>query len=372
MRLLYFGLESQNWVLSLVNEISKLGHKISVFTQNIDDYDSSIITSLDKNVDHYMDEMSIYMQPEKFIEKYDKILKKEKFDLVIGSHTPVSSLVREIGKTLDIPTSIMLLDIPTDFMDPMSENQQEKYRWIQWKNWFDILKDIDMILFNTTVARKEYARFTGKLFPKGNVIFYAVNTENMDIGLEVHEDTKLDVNNYVISSCRLNPYKKCTLIVEALSILKEKYNKSLTYVAIGRDNGDLKNIWELSKEKNINFKYFGLVPEYDKIKLIKESKALIYPQSTKYIGGLSPFEAFYLGTKAFVSDVPVLHELYENSAHYFEPDSAKDLAEKLNKYLDKKDSKKVLEKRKQRTIEHASFTIMADKIIERLKILNNI
>ena len=367
MNILYFGIESRNWVLNLMNEIAKLGHTITVFTQSVDDYDTNLTIKLEKGITDYTIPFNDFHKINFFEKHYNKI-NKQKFDIVMGSHAPSSGVVQKIKNELNIPGVIMVLDIPTDFMSPFSQDMREKLRWESWQKWFPLLKDMDMLIFNTTIAREEFKRYTGIKYPKENVIFYAVNTKNFDYIEKNHSDYIIK-DKYVLTSCRLNKLKRNKIVIQALHILEKKYGKKLKYLAMGRADGDLNNLINGAKKLKVDFVYKGLIPEYGKCVLIRNCQALIYAQTTKYIGGLSPFEALYAGKKAFVSNVPVLHELYSDSAYYFEPENPEDLADQLNKYLDKKDSKKEIEKRKQRTIEYASYDVMAKKIIERLKTL---
>jgi glycosyltransferase involved in cell wall biosynthesis len=233
------------------------------------------------------------------------------YDFIFGSHSTTAPVVKEIADLLNLPSGVMLLDIPTDLI--MADPQREFY----WNMWFPYLKKVNLVITNTKVAREEFIKFTGRFIPEENVIPYGINIlEDFDKrGLNVKGD-------YVISVCRLTDKKNCILIPKALN----KLDIGLGYVAVGRDSGQLKAIKNYCEENNVEFKHYPLISERDKFTLIENSSMLIYPQDSEYIGGLSPFEAMYCGKPAIVPYLKVLIDLYGDSAFYFKNNDEYDLA----------------------------------------------
>jgi len=354
MNVLYVGAESANWIINLCNEICKLGHTVTVVVQQLDEYDKDNPMKEHKNMGRVNLPFKTFIHPRLLQEQLEKILKKEKFDFIFGSHAPVCPAVVLIGKKYKIPTGIMLLDIPTDAI------RLQEFRQIQWQYWFPFLKKADLMITNTHIARDEFAKYTGIMLPDKNVITYAINTDSKydKIGIDIKGD-------YVISVCRLHPNKNCTIIPRALSLL----DNNLKYVAIGRDSGDLNPVKEYCKECNIGFEHYPMVSEEKKFELIKNSTALIYPQKTPFIGGLSPYEAMYIGKPTIVPELKVLTDLYENHAFYFKNNDIYDLANMIAVIHDYK--RKVLKPRLIAANNHAkteaTFEVMAKKLTERMQ-----
>jgi glycosyltransferase involved in cell wall biosynthesis len=85
--------------------------------------------------------------------------------------------------------------------------------------------------------------------------------------------------------------------------------------------------FELTETENL--KFLGYVSDDDARTLMKNSKAFLFP--TLYEGfGLPPLEALSVGAQIIVSDIPVMREIYGDSARYIDPfDYSTDLDEVL-------------------------------------------
>jgi len=73
---------------------------------------------------------------------------------------------------------------------------------------------------------------------------------------------------------------------------------------------------DFSKLKNVEF--LGYVNDEQAKSLMQNTRAFLFPSF--YEGfGLPPLEALALGTRIIVSNIPVLREVYGDSAHYIDP-----------------------------------------------------
>lgn len=353
MRILYVAAESANWVINLCNKFCELGHTVTCVVQQIDEYDSKNPIKEHKNLNRINVDFKTFFNPTLLKSKLLSTLQTQKFDIVFGSHAPISPVIADIAKTFKLPWGVMLLDIPTDLM------YEDRNRMRQWLYWFDVLKYADMILFNTFVARDEYEKFTHQYFSDEYVIAYATNMPGK------HDNCGIDIKgDYIVSACRLTPVKNCKIIPEALKLL----DMNLGYVCIGRDRGELDIIKKTCKDNNIDFKHYESISEDKKFDLIKNSSMMIYPQQTKYIGGLSPFEAMYCGKPVILSNYPVLHDLFENNATYFE-NSVETLAQRIS-YVHgtkRKLLKPFLKKSNDYSKRLASFNNMAELMLKQFK-----
>lgn len=78
--------------------------------------------------------------------------------------------------------------------------------------------------------------------------------------------------------------------------------------------------------------FLGYVNEVDLLRYYQNSICFVYPSF--YEGfGLPPLEAQALGVDVVVSDIPVFHEIYGESAVFVNPNCAKDIASGINTLL---------------------------------------
>ena len=328
MNILYLAMENARWVTNLCYEIAEQGHDITCLIQTVDDYNKGIPFKEHKNMEIISMEYVDFLNIPQFEAKHFSKLKNKKFDIVFGSHSPCSALVRTLANTFKIPWGVMLLDIPTDLM------HIERFRMKQWLNWFDILKYADTMVFNTFMAKDEYEKYTHQWFPDDNVITYATNfiPEYKNTGINIQGD-------YVISVCRLHPNKNLRIVPTALSLTKTIKK----FMVIGYDNGDGVNVREECNKHGIEFIHKTNVTDDEKFKLIRDSAMLIYPQKTPYIGGLSPFEGLYVGKPVIVPDLKVMKDLFLDIPIYFNNNDPESLADAISIALERNVDKDIKE-----------------------------
>ena len=268
-----------------------------------------------------------------------------KYDIIYGSHAPVSPVIYYLGNKYVTPWGIMLLDIPLDLM------RKEPDRMRNWIYWFDMMKDSKYLIFNTKIARDEHFKLTNNYFGDDHVIMYATHIpkEHHLSGLGIEGD-------YVVSAFRLTTAKNASIITKALATME----KPLKQVVIGRDRGDLANIMKIAKEYNIEVIYKAVVTEEEKFELIKNSFCLVYPQLSEYIGGLSPWEGMFIGKPTLVSDYKVLRDMFSEHAIYFDPTSPESLASAFNNAYDKSG----LVRANEYANKEATFKNMAERMIK--------
>lgn len=318
MKILYVAAEASNFVINLCNEFCNQGHKVTCIIQDVDSYDDQNPIKEVAGLRTFKIPFATFFNDVRLERIVSTHLTEGNYDIVFCSHSVIFPAVITAAKLRDInvPCGAMLLDIPTDLM------KQEPVRMKNWEYWFKYLKLADLIITNTDIAAEEYERYTGTKLPKENVVTYGINQPVMfnKKGLDKHGDT-------VVSICRLTDLKNCILIPKALG----KLNLNLKYVAIGRNSGQLDLIDDYCKKYGIEFEHYQNVTEYRKFRFLEDCSMLIYPQKSEYIGGLSPFEAMFVGKPSLVPDVRVLKDLYGEHAFYFKNDDADSLAELIKK-----------------------------------------
>ena len=100
--------------------------------------------------------------------------------------------------------------------------------------------------------------------------------------------------------------------------------------------------------------------------LYKNASAFIFP--SKYEGlGLPPLEAMSCGCPVIISDIPVLRELYDDSALYIDPYDSEDIKRNNLKLLDNSNIYNNLVESGLKKSEEFSWEKSADKIIDLIK-----
>ncbi len=155
---------------------------------------------------------------------------------------------------------------------------------------------------------------------------------------------------YFIYVGNLKPHKGLDVLIDAFIKYQEEGGTNSLYI-VGNDEGMNSYVKLKTDNKNIIIKKHVDGPEL--FGLVQSAQALIQP--SRYEGfGLTPLEALYLGTPAILNDIPVFHEVYEEtSAVFFKQSSSDDLAKKLflklpearypEYFLEKYDAKKLAE-----------------------------
>lgn len=352
MRILYLAMESANWVIKLCNQMAEDGHEVTCLVHTLDDYEKDRAEKTHERLTVIRMPYSAFLQPQEFQENYFRLISKLKFDVVFGSHIPVAPLAEALSRTYKAPWGVMILDIPTDLM------KTDRNRMNHWRFSFWVLRDANQVVFNTNIARDEYEKYTNQRFGDDNVITYGTNF------IKEYRGAGMDIDgNYVLSICRLTPAKNCKLIPEALNQLKGKKS----YVAIGRDGGELDLIKKKCEEYGIEFRHYSEISEADKYELIKNCSVLVYPQNSEYIGGLSPFEGMYVGKPVLVPNLRVLTDLYgEHTFSYFENNNATDLACAISfaQSFNKESQREWFEQNIQFAETEASYKTMSKKLIK--------
>ncbi|MFA6537338.1 MAG: glycosyltransferase family 1 protein [Patescibacteria group bacterium] len=151
-------------------------------------------------------------------------------------------------------------------------------------------------------------------------------TENSGIINSVKNKYNLP-ENYLLYVGVWRNHKNLETLVRGFEILKEKYNFSGNLVIAGRPDLHATNVTELIK--NSKFKKFIFTPGY----IDNADLATVYSSATLFVlpsfiegFGLITLEAQFCGVPVLVSDIPVLHEVLTDSAIYFDPKSADNLA----------------------------------------------
>lgn len=145
-------------------------------------------------------------------------------------------------------------------------------------------------------------------------------------------------DNYLLYIGRIETKKNVLNLVKGYNLLS---NNNWPLVLAGRPgNFGYDEIQKLAKE-NSNIILLGYVPQEDYQLLIAAAGIFVFP--SKFEGfGIPLLEAMGSAVPVICSDIPVLHEVGDKAALFFNPDKPEDIADKLNSLITDSDLRQEL------------------------------
>lgn len=138
---------------------------------------------------------------------------------------------------------------------------------------------------------------------------------------------------YILYVGNAYPHKNVNKLIQAMLILKVNEPKLKLYIVSAR-NVFVARLQSEIKRLNLNntVKILGYVEDDKLARLYKDSVAFVFPTLDEGFG-LPPIEAIRAGTIVVQSEIPVLKEVFEDNAFYFDPKSADAIALKIQEAL---------------------------------------
>lgn len=139
-------------------------------------------------------------------------------------------------------------------------------------------------------------------------------------------------SEYVFYPAQFWPHKNHVVIIDACKLLKDNYNWSLKIVFTGSEKGNYNYIRDYAKDAGLaeSTIFPGLVSIGELVSAYRSAFALTF---ASYCGpdNLPPLEAMALECPVVTSDIPGAREQLGSCAEFFEPSSAKSLADALRR-----------------------------------------
>jgi len=182
---------------------------------------------------------------------------------------------------------------------------------------------VDIFIANSKIVqqriKKYYQRDSTVIYPPANTKKYSLSPELID--------EKLRVENYFLIGCRLAPYKRVDIVIEAF---KKMPSKKLKIFGSGIDLNRLKKI--AGEASNIEF--LGRVEDQQLAKLYRNCQAFIHPQEEDF--GITVVEAMACGAPVIAyRRGGALEIIIENQTGLFfdqqKPEVIIEVVEKFNK-----------------------------------------
>lgn len=245
--------------------------------------DTSIIQRLPGGVRHYKWYLPLMPMAVEFFDL-------RAYDLVISD---TSSFAKGVITSPDIP-HICYCHTPTRYLWSDAHQYLNELKYNKWikkiisailvrlRMWdFLAAARVDYFIANSkTVAR----RITKYYRRDCQVIYPPVETEHFFISDLTNQDP---AEKYFLIGCRLVPYKRVDIVVEAFKKLGSAYK-----LKVFGDGLDLEHLKEIAGEAN-NIEFLGRVSEDEKAVLYSRAQAFINPQEEDF--GITPVESMASG-----------------------------------------------------------------------------
>lgn len=141
-------------------------------------------------------------------------------------------------------------------------------------------------------------------------------------------------DKYLLYTGNWREHKNTVNLIKSFALLKKDYNYPGKLIITGISRPDYPNLPQLATELNIkeHVVFPGYLPISELPTLFNKADAYILPSLMEGFG-LPALEAMQRNTPVACSNIPSLKEVASNAAIFFDPNSPKDMAEKVNQLL---------------------------------------
>ncbi|MCX7948391.1 MAG: glycosyltransferase family 4 protein [candidate division WOR-3 bacterium] len=316
----------------------------------------------------------------KLIRAFDSFFKLEVLDSAI-------QLAREHLNDFDLLISPIISLFPYHLRKPYVvtiHDFQHKY----YPNFFSIKERLTREIIYRTGIHSNMIVVESEFVKKDTVKFLKVDASKIKVipsppptyisRIVLYEDKiPMIINKYHLTGeylfypAQFWHHKNHIALLEALKILKERYNLFIPLILCGSKKNNFNNVMKFIESNNLEnqVKYLGYVTNEDMPYLYKLSTALVMPTLFESVS-LPIWEAFYLGVPVVSSDVCALPEQVGDAGLIFNPNDPEDIAEKIYKIWTDKDLRKILIEKGYKRIKDLTIEKYAEKwrdVIEEVR-----
>lgn len=268
----------------------------------------------------------------------------------IDDDTPIYSLKEQIALKSKIPKQTTLFwsphyNIPLFWKGKMLVTVHDLFHLTMLKNsevdkkiyakimFQQVKRKANEILTVSTFTKNELVRELNVQKDRVSVIYNGVEKSWFDI----HEASHLKTRDYLIYVGNVKPHKNLKNLIAAFEMLKDNIHHDL-YI-VGKKDGFITADHDVARKAQAlegRVHFTGFVDNDTLKKLISNANALVFP--SLYEGfGLPPIEAMASGCPTIVSNRASIPEICGNATIYFDPESPKDISEKIMELLNNGD-----------------------------------
>lgn len=203
--------------------------------------------------------------------------------------------------------------------------KQLVYRWLIKKSAVKSLK----IIVPSRFVKSDVANFTGVSGQKIEVIYEAADR----ITAKPEPVKQLAGQKFIMYVGRSLPHKNLIKLVDAFEIINEE-ESGLILVLAGKVDKNYLDLKKYLDSKNLTSQaiILGQVSDAQLRWLYENTQAYIFPSLSEGFG-LPGLEAMVHSAPVVSSSATCLPEIYGDAAHYFDPTSADDIAQKIQAVL---------------------------------------
>ena len=256
-----------------------------------------------------------------------KIIKAGSYDIV-WTNEPVMGIMTRLAARIVRRKKVKIIYVAHGF---------HFYKGAPKKNWI-IYYPIEKLMASRTdvictVNREDYKRAKG--FNVKDVKYIhgiGINTERLTVGenqKDIRKELGLDIDDFfVLSVGELNENKNQKVIIQALSLLKDK---TIHYVLCGKGN-QMENLKNLVEEKSIKQNVHFLGYRTDVVDICSQVDVYVMPSKREGLP-VASLEAMYCGLPLVTSNIRGLTDVMENgvSGYMCNPEDAKGFAKGIKK-----------------------------------------
>lgn len=162
---------------------------------------------------------------------------------------------------------------------------------------------------------------------------------------------------------RMDPYKNIRRLMLAHQQLVQAHPK-LRLALVGAKDGNVQVLekW-CAEQKFMQVHFLGFVPDEQLRWLFEHAEAYVFPSLSEGFG-LPGLEAMTLRTPLVSSRATCLPEVYQDGAHFFDPENVEDMASKINDVLVDKTLRANLIREGARVVAKYSWERMAEETLK--------
>ncbi len=195
--------------------------------------------------------------------------------------------------------------------------------------------------------------------------------EGIDMPKEQKTFNTNELGKYFVYVGNAYPHKNLERLIKSIALLNKDIKEKII-LAISSSRNVFTDRLKLLAQKNEVSEYvrlLGYVPDGELFSLYSKSVGFVYPTLIEGFG-LPGLEAMASGTPVIASDIPVLKEVYEDNAEYFNPLNIDSMALSMKKTLSLSQEKRqrIINKAKE-FIKKYSWDKMASRTLETYKSL---
>lgn len=177
---------------------------------------------------------------------------------------------------------------------------------------------------------------------------------------------ELNGKQFIMYVGRMDPYKNIRRLIEAHQKLV-KAQPNLHLALPGAIDGNVKVLQQWAKDQKFkNVHFLGFVSDGQLRWLMEHTEVYVFPSLSEGFG-LPPLEAMTYGAPVASSNATCLPEVNQDAAHYFDPTSVEDIADKICDILENKTLRDGLVREGKKVVAQYSWKRMAEQTLEVYK-----